>query len=80
MIRQITVQANIRVLYDGMFRDCTALQKLILIGSDPSGYTVGNALFDRAEFLIYVPEEALDTYRRHYSWQQYSSFLLPISP
>ena len=79
-IHQVTVQTNIRVLYDGMFRGCTSLQELILIGSDPSGYTVGDALFDGADFLIYVPDEALDTYRRHYSWQQYGSFLLPFSP
>lgn len=77
VLRELTVQQSIGILYDGMFRGCASFEKLILTGSDPSGYTVGSALFEDADFLIYVPRESLDSFRRHYSWQQYSSFIFP---
>lgn len=79
-LKELTVQENIGILYDGMFRGCTGLQKLILTGSTPASYTVGDGLTEGADFLIYVPEEALDSFRRHYTWQQYGSRILPFSP
>lgn len=79
-LKEVTIQENIGILYDGMFRGCAGLQKLILTGSTPASYTVGDGLTEGADFLIYVPEEALDSFRRHYTWQQYGSYILPLSP
>lgn len=73
-IREITVQPNIGVLYDGMFRGCTGLRKLILAGESPSAYAVGDSLMEGANFLIYVPKHAIDNYRRNYFWQSYDSY------
>lgn len=78
VIREITVQPNIGVLYDGMFRGCTGLQKLILTGESPSAYTVGDGLMEGADFLICVPKASLDNYRRNYFWHGYSSFFMPL--
>lgn len=75
---EVTIQSNIGILYDGMFQGCTNLKKLILSCESPSAYTVGDSLMEGAAFLIYVPETAMDSYRRHYSWQKYSSYLMPF--
>lgn len=75
-IVQITLQPNVRTLYDGMFRGCSRLQKLILTGEQPSDYAVGNGLMDGARFMIYVPDCAVNNYRRNYFWQTYDAYLL----
>ena len=74
-VKEITIQENIGILYDGMFTGCSRLERLILTSESPSCYTVGDGLMDGADFLITVPASALDQYRRHYSWQQYSSYI-----
>lgn len=74
-ITTLTVQPNIGILYDSMFHGCTNLQTLILTG-EPSSYSIGNSLLDGASFLIQVPSDLLDSYRRHYSWQKYSEYLI----
>ena len=71
------MQPNIGVLYDGMFSGCTALEKLILTGEDPSAYAAGDGLREGADFLIFVPEEAVDRYRRDYFWQTCAAWLQP---
>ena len=76
-ICEIIVQPNIGILYDGMFSGCTALEKLILTGEDPSAYAAGDGLRDGADFLICVPEETLDRYRRDYFWQAYAPWIQP---
>lgn len=73
-LRELTIQPNIGVLYDGMFQGCTGLEKLILTGL-PSDYSVGSGLMDGADFLICVPGQAVDHYRRDYSWQEYGAYL-----
>lgn len=73
-LRELTIQPNIGVLYDGMFQGCTSLGKLLLTGQ-PSDYSVGSGLMDGADFLIYVPEEMAEHYRRDYSWQEYGAYI-----
>lgn len=77
VIREITVQPNIGLLYDGMFAGCTALEKLILTAKTPSAHGAGDGLREGADFLIYVPEEAVDRYRRDYFWQIYAPWIHP---
>lgn len=74
-LKALTLQSNSLTLYDGMFRGCSALGKLILTGA-PSCYTVGDRLMDGADFVICVDASVLDQYRRHYSWQQYSQYIV----
>lgn len=79
LLQSVTFQPNISVLYDGMFDDCSSLKQLVLTGEDPSSYTVGDGLLEGGNFLIYVPENALDQYRRNYFWQKYDSWLQPMT-
>ena len=75
---RITLQPNVGMLYDGMFRGCTGLRELVLTGERPSDYAVGDGLMDGARFMIYVPGSAVDNYRRNYFWQAYDAWLLPM--
>ena len=77
-IIRITLQPNVGILYDGMFRGCTRLRELILTGERPSDYAVGDGLMDGARFMIYVPDSAVVSYRRNYFWQAYDAWLLPM--
>ena len=76
-LRQVTLQPNVGILYDGMFRGCASLEAVILTGEDPGDYAGGDGLMEGASFLIYVPEGSLDRYRRDYFWQAYASYLQP---
>ena len=77
-IVRITLQSNAGTLYDGMFRGCSRLRELILTGERPSDYAVGDGLMNGARFMIYVPDGAVDNYRRNYFWQAYDAYLLPM--
>ena len=74
-LRSVTVQPNIRMLWDGLFRGCTGLRTLRLTGTDPAATVPGDGLMNGASFAILVPGEALDAYRRSYFWQQYEPWL-----
>lgn len=75
-LRELTVQGNIGTLYDGMFRGCLRMRRLILTAEAPASYTVGDGLMQGADFLICVPAAALEQYRRHYTWQHYNAYLI----
>ena len=70
-LEELTVPAGF-TLYDGMFAGCKSFRRLILTAPSPSSYIIGDHLLEGADFLIYVPADALDTYQRNYSWQKYS--------
>lgn len=77
-LRELTIQPNIGTLIDGMFSGCSSFEKLLLTG-EPADYVVGGSLTDGADFQIYVPAEAIDAFRRHYSWQKYDSLFVPAT-
>lgn len=73
-LETVTVQPNIGLLPDDMFSGCAALRRVILTGK-PSAYSVGDAWMRGASFVICVPEEQLDAYRRSYFWQRYEAWM-----
>ena len=73
-IRQITIQDNIGLLYDGMFDGCSSLARLVLTGK-PSTYTTGDGLRTGANFLIYVPKELETNSKLDYGWQKYAQYI-----
>ena len=76
-VREIVIQGNIGLLYDGMFDGCTSLEKLILTGA-PSDYTVGDGLRTGAEFLIYVNKSQENNFKLDYGWQKYALYIRPL--
>ena len=77
-LRRVTIQPNLSVLPDGLFRGCTNLTALVLTGG-PTDDLVGNGLTDGADFRIFVPTESLDGFVLGYRWQKYSSLFSPIA-
>lgn len=76
-LEELTIPAGF-TLYDGMFTGCKSFHRLILTAPSPSSYIIGDQLLEGADFLIYVPANALDTYQRNYSWQKYSQRIAAI--
>ena len=74
-LKSITLQANIKTLHNGMFAGCSNLKQLILTGK-PSDYTAGDQLMQGADFLILVQPSQVSQFRRHYSWQKYSQYII----
>lgn len=74
-LRELTLQPNIGTIYDNMFLGATNFEKLILTGV-PSDYSIGDQLMSNLNFFISVPNDSFDNYKRHYSWQKYSSYFV----
>lgn len=74
-VERITVQANIRTLYDGSFEGCTNLKELVLEHGSPSDISVGYDLDRGCDCRIYVPEEALSAFKNNYFWGSYAEKL-----
>jgi len=68
LIREITVQPNIRGIEDGSFAGCTALERLVLKHAAPGDCPVGAGLLDGTDALVYVPQGLLSAYRTNYFW------------
>lgn len=77
-LRRVTIQPNLSVLPDGLFRGCTNLTALVLTGG-PTDYLVGDGLTDGADFRIFVPAESLDSFVLSYRWQKNSGLFSPIA-
>jgi len=72
-ITEITLQENIRALYDECLSGCTSLKKLILKQSDPEKISVGYSLLSGAEECrIYVKKQAFSSYSTNYYWGHYA--------
>lgn len=70
---EITIQANIRAISDGVFEGCAALERIVLQSARPSACRVGQELLDGTDANIYVPQTALSAYRTDYFWSVYGA-------
>lgn len=73
VIKRITLQDNIRFIYDRSFDGCTALERITIKTRVPNTISVGNALLEGTDATIYVPREAYATFVTNYTWAQYHS-------
>lgn len=75
-LRELVIQENINVLYNGSFDGCSRLNKLVLKNCDPSQIGVGQKLLHGAdECKIYVSESAFGAYVSNYFWSFYAERL-----
>lgn len=77
-LREITIQPNIGTIFDGAFRDCPALERIVIQSERPSTCRVGQGLLDGTDVDICVPPEALSVYRTDYFWSAYGGRIQPI--
>lgn len=76
-LREITIQPNIRAISDGVFDGCAALERIVIQSAQPSACRVGQGLLEGTKAEIYVPREALSTYRTNYFWSVYGGSIRP---
>lgn len=75
----ITVGKEVRQIEDYAFDGCIRLKAVILEQTDPSACLVGQHLLDGTDAVIYVPDEALSSYRLNYFWFVYSDKIKALS-
>lgn len=76
IVREITLQTNIRQILDESFRGCTALEKLILKHSSASAISAGFGLLTGAENCkIYVKQDAISKFYGDYVWGFYLEYI-----
>ncbi|MGN0813792.1 MAG: hypothetical protein ACI4MH_00995 [Candidatus Coproplasma sp.] len=74
-IRSVTVQQNIRTVYDGSFDGCTNMQELFFEHESPSDISVGYNLLKGTSCRIYVHRQALSAFKNDYFWGSYADKL-----
>lgn len=76
LIEEVTLPANIRVLYDHGFSGCTSLRKVILLQENPEKISVGYSLLDgTTDCKIYVTQKAFSAFSTNYYWGHYAADL-----
>lgn len=76
-LEEVTIQANITALPDGLFAACPALRTVVLTQADPAKLAVGQDLLAGApeSCRIQVPQGSYTAYCLSYAWSGYSDKL-----
>ena len=77
-IQKVVLQQNISELADYSFSGTPRLTHIELRNPNPSSINIGAHLLDGTSADIYVPAEALGTYRSHYFFSQYAQRIKAI--
>jgi hypothetical protein len=77
-LQTLTIQKNIRTIADHAFSGCTALECIVVESLSPSDCTVGRGLLDGTDASVYVPSDALSSYRTDYFWSVHGKRILPV--
>lgn len=77
-LKEVTIQPNIGTISDGAFYGCAALERIVMQSELPSACRVGQGVLDGTDAKIYVPLEALSSYRTDYFWSVYGGSIQPI--
>ncbi len=75
-LKEIRIQPGIRVIADGAFSGCVALERIVLEQPKPASCRVGQDLLLGTEARIYVPAGTLSDYRTDYFWSVYGTDIL----
>ena len=78
-IQKVVLQQNISEIADYSFSGASKLTYIELRNPNPSSVNIGAHLLDGTSADIYVPAEALWTYRSHYFFSQYAQRIKAIS-
>ncbi len=77
ILLEVTIQENIRQIYDGSFAGCSSLQRIHLQQTDPEKCSVSEGLLAGTSGILYVPAEQVSNYMTNYFWSRFSDVLLP---
>ncbi len=73
----ITLQAGLRTILDGAFREAPNLRTVTLLQENPSACTVGPGLTEGTAAVILVPAAAYSRYCTNYFWAPHADRLRP---
>lgn len=72
-IEEITIQPNIKRIFDDSFNGCASLKKIRLLNPMPSSIAIGAGLLNGTDADLYIPSEFVGSYITNYKFSQYSS-------
>lgn len=75
-INEITIQNNVRYIYDYSFSGCSNLTKIHLSSKKPSSINIGDHLLDGCDANIYVPVDIISLYITNYTFSRYATRIL----
>ena len=78
VLRELTLQGNLRVIPDEAFNGCSLLETIILLQDDPGQCTVGSALLNGTDAMVAVPAERYGNYCTNYFWSVHAARLRPL--
>lgn len=79
VLKSLTIQNNVKFIYDNSFVGCSSLEKLIIINDKPNTISIGKNLLNGTSTNIYVPENAYATFVTNYSWAQYHKRIFTLN-
>lgn len=80
-LKELVIQSNITRLKDGSFTGAKSLESVTLKHNSPSSINVGKYLLSEANpnIKIYVPKEALHTFKLNYARSHYAEHIYPAN-
>ena len=78
VLRELTLQSNLRVIPDEAFNGCSLLETITLLQDDPGQCTVGSALLNDTDAMVAVPAERYGNYCTNYFWSVHAARLRPL--
>ena len=78
-LKSVTFPDTVTSFGNYALQSCTSLEEVILYSTTPP--TLGTKVFNyiTKQFIIYVPDESVDTYKESASWSTYESRIKGIS-
>ncbi len=78
LLRELTLQSNIRLIPDGAFSGCASLKTILLFQNDPGLCSVGEGLLDGAAAVVAVPADRYGSFCTNYFWAPHAARLRPM--
>ena len=76
-IKELTIQNNIRYIYDYSFDGCTDLEKIHIVNNNPSSINIGAHLLSGTDAFIYVSKALYGAYITNYNFGVYADKIKP---
>ena len=75
-LQKIVIPANVQEIGDYAFYECDSLKAVYIHATVPPRIT---AIFNTADVKVYVPEDALDSYKKDFNWGEYDINPMPAN-
>lgn len=73
-LEEIVIPAQVEEIGDYAFFECDSLHSVYCHATTPPHITT---IFNKRDVKVYVPEEAIDAYKKDFSWREYNILPMP---